>query len=38
VSAEAAELQFMQRLPNAAAFADVAEDRALKVLLYRAPA
>ncbi|MBB5203466.1 23S rRNA (cytosine1962-C5)-methyltransferase [Inhella inkyongensis] len=29
-------LQFVQRLPNPAAFADVASDRALKVLIYRA--
>jgi len=30
------ELQFVQRLPNPAAFADVDEDRSLKVLVYRA--
>lgn len=36
--AEAApELIFEQRLPNPAAFADVSPDRALKVLVYRAP-
>ncbi len=33
----APELVFEQRLPNPAAFADVAPERALKVLLYRAP-
>ena len=38
VQAEAPELQWVQRLANPAAFADVSEDRALKVLLYRAPA
>ncbi|KPF46692.1 SAM-dependent methyltransferase [beta proteobacterium AAP121] len=38
VQAEAPELQWVQRLGNPAAFADVSEDRALKVLLYRAPA
>jgi len=36
--AEAApELVFEQRLPNPAAFADIAPERALKVLVYRAP-
>ena len=30
-------LQFVQRLPNPAAFADVSSDRALKVLVYTAP-
>jgi 23S rRNA (cytosine1962-C5)-methyltransferase len=36
--AEAApELIFERRLPNPAAFADVSPDRALKVLVYRAP-
>ena len=33
----APELVFEQRLPNPSAFADVAPERALKVLLYRAP-
>lgn len=33
----APELVFEQRLPNPAAFADVSSDRALKVLVYRAP-
>ena len=33
----APELVFEQRLPNPAAFADVAPERALKVLVYRAP-
>lgn len=31
-------LSFVQRLPNPPAFADVSPDRALKVLVYRAPA
>jgi 23S rRNA (cytosine1962-C5)-methyltransferase len=34
----APELVFEQRLPNPAAFADVDPERALKVLVYRAPA
>ncbi|QHE85215.1 class I SAM-dependent methyltransferase [Hydrogenophaga sp. BPS33] len=34
----APELIFEERLPNPATFADVAPERALKVLLYRAPA
>jgi 23S rRNA (cytosine1962-C5)-methyltransferase len=34
----APELRFEQRLPNPPAFADLAPDRALKVLVYRAPA
>ena len=34
----APELQFERRLDNPASFADVAPERALKVLLYRAPA
>ena len=38
MQAEAPELAFVQRLPNPAAFADVDEQRSLKVLLYRAPA
>ena len=33
----APELVFEQRLPNPAAFADIAPERALKVLVYRAP-
>jgi len=33
----APELVFEQRLPNPGAFADIAPERALKVLLYRAP-
>ncbi len=33
----APELLFEQRLPNPAAFADIAPERALKVLVYRAP-
>lgn len=33
----APELVFEQRLPNPAAFADISPDRALKVLVYRAP-
>jgi 23S rRNA (cytosine1962-C5)-methyltransferase len=32
----APDLQFIQRLPNPAVFADVSEERSLKVLLYRA--
>jgi 23S rRNA (cytosine1962-C5)-methyltransferase len=34
----APELVFEQRLPNPAAFADVSDERSLKVLVYRAPA
>jgi 23S rRNA (cytosine1962-C5)-methyltransferase len=34
---EAPELELLQRLSNPAAFADVSPDRALKVLVYRAP-
>jgi 23S rRNA (cytosine1962-C5)-methyltransferase len=34
----APELIFEQRLPNPAAFADVSDERSLKVLVYRAPA
>jgi 23S rRNA (cytosine1962-C5)-methyltransferase len=34
----ASELAFVQRLPNPEAFTDVSPERALKVLLYRAPA
>ena len=34
----AAELQFVERVPNPPAFADVDEQRSLKVLAYRAPA
>lgn len=37
VSAEASELQFVERLANPAAFCDVSSERALKVLVYRAP-
>ena len=33
----APELQFVQRLPNPPVFADVDEERSLKVLVYRAP-
>jgi 23S rRNA (cytosine1962-C5)-methyltransferase len=33
----APDLQFIERLPNPAVFADVSDERALKVLLYRAP-
>lgn len=35
---EAPTLQFVERLPNPAAFADVDEERSLKVLIYRRPA
>ena len=35
---QAPELEFVQRLPNPATFADAQPERALKVLLYRAPA
>lgn len=34
----APELVFEQRLPNPEAFADASPERALKVLVYRAPA
>lgn len=34
---QAPSLEFVQRLPNPAAFADVEPERALKVLVYRAP-
>lgn len=34
---QAPALEFVQRLPNPAAFADVEPERALKVLVYRAP-
>ncbi|MGE0348906.1 class I SAM-dependent methyltransferase [Hydrogenophaga sp.] len=37
MQAAAPELVFEQRLPNPVAFADAAPERALKVLLYRAP-
>ena len=37
MAVEAPELRFVERVANPAAFADVAEDRALKVLVYRAP-
>lgn len=37
VAAEAPQLELVERLPNPPAFADVSEDRALKVLLYRLP-
>ena len=37
VQAQAPALQFVQRLPNPPAFADAAPERALKVLVYRAP-
>ncbi len=37
MQAQAAELAFVQRLPNPPAFADADEERALKVLVYRAP-
>ncbi|MEG0047519.1 MAG: class I SAM-dependent methyltransferase, partial [Comamonas sp.] len=33
----APELQFVQRIPNPPVFADVDEERSLKVLVYRAP-
>ena len=35
---QAPSLGFVERVPNPAAFADVSEDRSLKVLAYRAPA
>jgi 23S rRNA (cytosine1962-C5)-methyltransferase len=34
---QAPDLHFEQRLPNPPAFADIAPERALKVLVYRAP-
>lgn len=37
VQAQAPALQFVERLANPAAFADVSPERALKVLVYRAP-
>lgn len=37
MAAEAPALQFVERLPNPPAFADVSPARALKVLVYRAP-
>jgi 23S rRNA (cytosine1962-C5)-methyltransferase len=37
VSAQAPALQFVERVANPAEFADVAPERALKVLVYRAP-
>lgn len=37
LAAHAPELEFVQRLPNPTAFADVSPDRALKVLLVRQP-
>lgn len=37
VQAQAPALRFVQRLPNPAAFADAQPERALKVLVYRAP-
>jgi 23S rRNA (cytosine1962-C5)-methyltransferase len=37
MSEAAPELVFEQRLPNPAAFADVSDERSLKVLVYRAP-
>lgn len=37
VQTEAPALQFVERLANPAAFVDVASERALKVLVYRAP-
>lgn len=37
MQALAPELVFQQRLPNPAAFADVSDERALKVLVYRSP-
>ncbi len=38
VREQAPELAFVQRLPNPPAFADAAPERALKVLVYKAPA
>jgi 23S rRNA (cytosine1962-C5)-methyltransferase len=37
VQEQAPALEFVQRLPNPAAFADSAPERALKVLVYRLP-
>ena len=37
-SATAPTLQFVERVANPAVFADVDEERSLKVLVYRAPA
>ena len=34
---QAPSLELVQRLPNPAAFADIAPERALKVLVYRMP-
>ncbi len=34
---QAPELKFVQRVPNPAVFADVSEDRSLKVLVYKGP-
>jgi 23S rRNA (cytosine1962-C5)-methyltransferase len=38
LAAEAPGLEFIERLPNPASFADVSDERALKVLVYRQPA
>ena len=37
MQAQAPELTFVQRVANPAVFADVSEDRALKVLVYKGP-
>jgi 23S rRNA (cytosine1962-C5)-methyltransferase len=37
MAAMASELDFVERLPNPAAFPDISHERALKVLVYRAP-
>jgi 23S rRNA (cytosine1962-C5)-methyltransferase len=37
MAALASELDFVERLPNPAAFPDISPERALKVLVYRAP-
>jgi 23S rRNA (cytosine1962-C5)-methyltransferase len=37
MSEMASELSFVERLPNPAAFTDISPERALKVLVYRAP-
>mgnify|MGYP001948020721 FL=1 len=37
MAAMAPELEFVERLANPAIFADVDEERSLKVLVYRAP-
>ena len=37
IAAEAPELGFIERVANPEAFADVSEERALKVLVYRQP-